>query len=193
MPFLTEELWAAKGEAGPARKNLLALEPWPRLEGLENAAAEAEIGWVIELVSEVRSVRSEMNVPAGALIPLVLVGAGEDVASRAKSWGETLRRLARLSEISFTAEAPESSVQLIVRESAAALPLKGVIDFAAEKIRLAKEIGKLEADARKIEAKLGNADFVAKAPDEVVEENRERLEEARARAQKLSAALKRLG
>jgi valyl-tRNA synthetase len=193
MPFLTEELWAAKGEVGPARKNLLALEPWPRLEGLENAVAEAEIGWVIELVSDVRSVRSEMNVPAGALIPLVLVGAGEDVALRAKSWDETLRRLARLSEISFAAEAPESSVQLIVRGSAAALPLKGVIDFEAEKIRLAKEIGKLEADAKKIEAKLGNADFVAKAPDEVVEENRERLEEARARADKLGAALKRLG
>jgi valyl-tRNA synthetase len=193
MPFLTEELWAAKGEVGPARKNLLALEPWPRLEGLENAAAEAEIGWVIELVSEVRSVRSEMNVPAGALIPLVLVGADEDIAARAKNWDETLRRLARLSEITFAVEAPESSVQLIVRGSAAALPLKGVIDFEAEKIRLAKEIGKLEADAKKIEAKLGNADFVAKAPDEVVEENRERLEEARARAQKLSAALKRIG
>ncbi|MGO9675493.1 MAG: valine--tRNA ligase, partial [Methylocella sp.] len=193
MPFLTEELWAIKGDAGAARKNLLALEPWPRLEGLENAAAEAEIGWVIELVSEVRSVRSEMNVPAGALIPLTLVGADEDVAARAKDWDETLRRLARLSEISFSTEAPESSVQLIVRGSAGALPLKGVIDFDAEKTRLAKEIGRLEADAKKIEAKLGNADFVAKAPDEVVEENRERLEEARARAQKLGAALKRLG
>jgi valyl-tRNA synthetase len=193
MPFLTEELWAIKGDAGPTRKNLLALEPWPRLEGLENVAAEAEIGWVIELVSEVRSVRSEMNVPAGALIPLVLVGVDEEVASRAKNWDETQRRLARLSEISFAAEAPESSVQLIVRGSAAALPLKSVIDFDAEKLRLAKEIGKLEADAKKIEGKLGNAEFVAKAPDEVVEENRERLEEAHARAQKLAAALKRLG
>ncbi len=193
MPFLTEELWAIKGGPGPARKNLLALEPWPRLEGLENAAAEAEIGWVIEIVSEVRSVRSEMNVPAGALIPLVLVGADEAVSARAKNWDETLRRLARLSDISFSAEPPESSVQLIVRGSAAALPLKGVIDFDAEKIRLAKEIGRLEADAKKIEGKLGNADFVAKAPDEVVEENRERLEEARVRAQRLAAALKRLG
>ncbi len=193
MPFLTEELWAIKGEAGPARKNLLALEPWPALEGLENAAAEAEIGWVIELVSEVRSVRSEMNVPAAALIPLVLVSGDEAVAARARDWDETLKRLARLSEISFAAEAPESSVQLIARGSTAALPLKGVIDFDAEKIRLAKEIGRLEADARKIEGKLGNAEFVAKAPEEVVEENRERLGDARARAQKLAAALKRLG
>ena len=193
MPFLTEELWAIKGEAGPSRKGLLALEPWPQLEGLDNAAAEAEIGWVVELVSEVRSVRSEMNVPAGALIPLVLVGADEAVAARARNWDETLRRLARLSGIAFAAEAPDSSVQLIARGSAAALPLKGIIDFDAEKLRLAKEIGRLEADAKKIEAKLGNADFVAKAPDEVVEENRERLDDARARAQKLGAALKRLG
>ena len=193
MPFLTEELWAIKSTPELPRANLLALEPWPRLEGLENAAAEAEIGWVIELVSEVRSVRSEMNVPAGALIPLVLVSADEAVAARAKNWDETLRRLARLSEISLSAEPPESSVQLIARGSAAALPLKGVIDFDAEKLRLAKEIGRLEADAKKIEAKLGNADFVAKAPDEVVEENRERLDEARGRAQRLAAALKRLG
>jgi valyl-tRNA synthetase len=134
-----------------------------------------------------------MNVPAGALIPLTLVGANEDVTLRAKNWDETLRRLARLSDISFSVEPPESSVQLIVRESAAALPLKGVIDFDAEKLRLAKEIGRLEADARKIEGKLGNADFVAKAPDEVVEENRERLDETRGRAQRLAAALKRLG
>ncbi|MGA2638288.1 valine--tRNA ligase [Methylocella sp.] len=193
MPFLTEQLWAIKSTPELPRANLLALEPWPRLEGLENAAAEAEIGWVIELVSEVRSVRSEMNVPAGALIPLVLVGADEAVAARAKNWDETLRRLARLSEISFSAEPPESSVQLIVRGSAAALPLKGVIDFDAEKLRLAKEIGRLEADAKKIEGKLGNADFVAKAPDEVVEENRERLDEARGRVQRLAAALRRLG
>ncbi|VTZ50218.1 Valine--tRNA ligase [Methylocella tundrae] len=193
MPFLTEELWAIKATEDSPRASLLALTAWPRLEGLENAAAESEIGWVVELISEVRSVRSEMNVPAGALIPLVLVNADTDVGSRAKNWDETLRRLARLSDISFAAEAPEKSVQLVVRGAVAALPLQGVIDFDAEKTRLAKEIGKLAADARKIEAKLGNADFVAKAPEEVVEENRERLDEARARAAKLEAALKRLG
>ncbi len=193
MPFLTEELWAIKGAAGPPRETLLALAPWPQLEGLENAAAEAEIGWVIELISEVRSVRSEMNVPAGAMIPLVLVHADEAAAYCAKNWDETLRRLARLSGISLAAEAPEKSVQIPVRGTMAALPLQGIIDFDAEKSRLAKEIGKLEAEIKKIEAKLGNADFVARAPEEVVEENRERLEEAKARAQKLAAALKRLG
>ncbi|ACK50635.1 valyl-tRNA synthetase [Methylocella silvestris BL2] len=193
MPFLTEELWGVKATDELPRETVLALAPWPDLAELENAAAEAELGWVVELVSEVRSVRSEMNAPAGALIPLVVIGAPAEVEVRAKNWDETLRRLARLSEISFAKEAPDQSAQFIVRGVAAALPLSGVIDFAAEKARLAKEIGKCEAEAKKIDAKLGNADFVARAPEEVVEENRERLEEARARAEKLGAALKRLG
>ena len=75
----------------------------------------------------------------------------------------------------------------------AALPLQGIIDFEAEKTRLAKEIAKLKGDADKIEAKLRNADFVARAPEDVVEENRERREDALSRMEKLAAALARLG
>jgi valyl-tRNA synthetase len=192
MPFITEELWAIKGAEGAPRASLLALAPWPDLHGCENPAAEAEVGWLVELVSEVRSVRAEMNVPAGGQIPLVLVGAGEQTIAQAKRWDEPLRRLARLSNVSFVADPPEKSVQLIVRGVVAALPLQGIIDFDAEKARLAKEIAKLLADAKKTEAKLGNADFVARAPEEVVEENRERLAEALARADKLGAALAKL-
>ncbi|BBU61246.1 valine--tRNA ligase [Methylosinus sp. C49] len=193
MPFITEELWGVKGFEGPARERPLALAQWPDLSGLEDAAAEAEIGWIVDLVSEVRSVRSEMNLPAGAEVPLVLVGADADVQSRVMRWDETLRKLARLSQIGFVDAAPKSSAQLIVRGVLAAIPLEGVIDFAAEKVRLAKETAKLEGEAKKIEAKLGNADFVARAPEEVVEENRERLEETRERIEKLTAAAKRLG
>jgi valyl-tRNA synthetase len=193
MPFITEELWGVKGFEGPARETPLALAQWPDLSGLEDAAAEAEIGWIVDLVSEVRSVRSEMNLPAGAEVPLVLVGADADVQSRVTRWDETLRKLARLSQIGFVDAAPKSSAQLIVRGVLAAIPLEGVIDFAAEKVRLAKETAKLEGEAKKIEAKLGNADFVARAPEEVVEENRERLEETRERIEKLTAAAKRLG
>jgi valyl-tRNA synthetase len=192
MPFITEELWAIKGAEGAPRASLLALAPWPDLHGCENPAAEAEVGWLVELVSEVRSVRAEMNVPAGGQIPLVLVGAGEQTIAQAKRWDEPLRRLARLSNVAFVADPPEKSVQLIVRGVVAALPLQGIIDFDAEKARLAKEIAKLLADAKKTEAKLGNADFVARAPEEVVEENRERLAEALARADKLGAALAKL-
>jgi valyl-tRNA synthetase len=193
MPFITEELWGLTAGDGTPRNTVLALAEWPMLEGCENSAAEAEIGWVVELISELRSVRSEMNVPAAALVPLVLVAAPPEVEARAAAWDETIKRLARASEISFAAQAPEQSVQAIVRGTVAALPLAGVIDFAAEKVRLSKEIEKLKAEAKKIEAKLGNAEFIAKAPEEVVDENRDRLAEIAARIEKLSAAQARLG
>ncbi len=131
MPFMTEELWAINGARSELpRTSLLALAEWPRLEGYENPAAEAEIGFIVELVSEIRSVRAEMNVPAAAQIPLVLVNAAARAArSCAETWDETLKRLARLSEISFAAEAPEKSVQMIVRKTLAALPLQGIVDL----------------------------------------------------------------
>ncbi|MGB8277899.1 MAG: valine--tRNA ligase [Methylovirgula sp.] len=193
MPFITEELWGSDILGQAKRDTCLALAAWPQLEGCEDAAAEAEIGFVIDVVSEVRSVRSEMNVPAGTQIPLVFVGADAEIMARVKNWEETIKRLARLSEISFGSEAPAQAAQLIARGTLAALPLAGIIDFAAEATRLKKDIEKLTAEAKKIEAKLGNEDFIARAPEEVVEENRERLAEAAERREKLAAALARLG
>ncbi len=192
MPFITEELWTLTATETMPRTSVLALAEWPSLEGYENPAAEAEIGWVVELISELRSWRSEMNVPAGAQIPLVLVAAPAEAAARAAAWDETIKRLARLSEISFADQAPEQSVQAMVRGTVAAMPLQGVIDFAAEKARLAKEIEKLRGEAKKIEAKLGNADFVSRAPEEVVDENRDRLAEIAARIEKMGAAVEHL-
>ena len=193
MPFLTEELWAIKGAEGPRRENLLVLSDWPSLDGLGDPEAEAEVGWVVDLVTEVRSVRSEMNVPAGAQVPLSLVGADAAIKQRATDWGETIRRLARISEISFAPAAPAGSAQMLVRGLTVAMPLAGAIDISAEKARLSKEIGKLDGEAKKIEAKLGNADFLTRAKEEVVEENRERLEDARAKIAKMTVALERLG
>ena len=193
MPFLTEELWAIKGAEGPARDGLLALAEWPDLSGLLDVASETEIGWIVDLVSEVRSVRSEMNVPASAQIPLVLVAAPKDVVARATIWDETIRRLARLSSIGFEDAPPKSSAQMIVRGVVAALPLEGVIDIGAERTRLTKELGKQQGEGKKIEGKLGNADFVARAPEEVVEENRDRLAEIHSQIEKIKAALERLG
>ena len=192
MPFITEELWAIKGEEGPKRKSILALAPWPDFSGLQNSAAEAELGFVVDLISEIRSVRSEMNVPAGAQMPLVLVGVDADVRRRAGLWDATIKRLARASDISFADVAPPESAQMIVRGTVAALPLAGVVDIAAEKTRLVKEIAKEEGEVRKVDAKLNNADFVRRAPEEVVEENRERREDALSRIGKLKAALERL-
>ncbi|MBY0258746.1 valine--tRNA ligase [Methylobacterium sp.] len=192
MPFLTEELWAIKGEGFSESRGLLALASWPDLAALNDAESEAEVGWLVDLVSEIRSARSETSVPAAAQIPLVMVGADADLRARATRWGDTLVRLARLSEVRFEASAPKNSVQLLVRGSVAALPLEGIVDLAAEVARLKKEAAKAGAEIAKIEAKLGNADFLARAPDEVVDEQRERRDGEAARLEKITEALARL-
>jgi valyl-tRNA synthetase len=171
---------------------VLALAPWPALEGLIDEAAEAELGWVVELISEIRSARSETNVPAGAQIPLLLVNPSAAARARAERWDETIRRLARLSTITIAESAPRSSVQLIVRGEVAALPLEGVVDLEAEVARLDKERAKLAGDIDKIDLKLANADFLARAPEEIVDEQRERRDAAEARKRKIEEALARL-
>ncbi len=187
MPFITEELWAVT--AAPTRAALLALSEWPSL-GFTDERAEAEIGWVIDLVTAIRSVRAEMNITAQ--IQLVLAAASAETKARAERWAEFIKRLARVSEISSAASAPQGSVQLVVRGEVAALPLKGVIDLAAERTRLAKEMAKADADIARVDAKLANANFVARAPEEVVEEEKEKREEAFARKAKIAEALERL-
>jgi valyl-tRNA synthetase len=191
MPFITEELFAAT--AGPSpRGTLAALAPWPALGGLLDRDAEAEIGWLVDLVSEIRSIRTAIGVPGGAQVPLVMVAADGEVCGRYDRHGETLKRLARLSEVSFADAAPRGAVQVIARGATAALALEGVIDIHAEKLRLTKEIGRAEADISKIDQKLGNRDFLSRAKEEVVEEQRERREEAMEKLQKLQDALGRL-
>jgi valyl-tRNA synthetase len=191
MPFITEELWAIKGAEGPARERLLVLSDWPALEGLEDAGAESEIGWVVDLISEIRSLRAEMNLTAET--ELLLIGADAALRDRATRWDETIRKLARQSKIGFADAAPKAAAQIIVRGGVVAIPLEGVIDLSAEKARLAKEIGKLEGEAKKVDAKLGNPGFLAKADEDVIEEHKERRDEALARIGKLQAALARLG
>jgi len=192
MPFITEELWAKTGEYGPRRETLLALAPWPRLLGLSDAGADAEIGWVVSLVSEVRSVRAEMNVPAGAKVPLVLVNASAETRARAERHDETLKRLARLDTITFEAVPPKGAAQIIVGDTTAALPLAGVIDMDAEAKRLAKEIDKTVVEIKKVTDRLANPQFMAKAPEEVIDELRERQSDFEARQDKLKAALARV-
>ena len=190
MPFITEELWAVA--ATSKRDTILTLAQWPTHRGLQDDKAEAEIGWVVDLVTAVRSLRAEMNIPPSTLTPLVLVNVPKEARERAERWTDVVKRLARLSEISFATEMPQGAVQLLVRGEVAALPLKGVIDFDAERARLQKEITKAEADIKRVDAKLGNADFMARAPEEVVEEQRERRDEAEARRVKNAEALERL-
>jgi len=192
MPFITEELWARLGERGPARETMLIVAEWPRLSGLVDAEAARELDWVIEFVSEVRSVRVEINVPAGAKIPVVLVGAGKETARLAATHDETLKRLARIEDITLGAEAPKGSVQILLGEAVIALPLEGVIDISAETERLAREIDKINGEIDKYEAKLANTKFTSRAPEHVVAEQRERMAEAQDAAERLKQALKRL-
>jgi valyl-tRNA synthetase len=145
---------------------------------------------VVDLITAVRSMRAEMNITAP--IPLVLAGATAETQARAERWGEFIKRLARVSEISSAQAAPEGSVQLVVRGEVVALPLKGVIDLAAERARLDKELAKAEADIKRVDAKLSNEKFVANAPDEVVEGEKEKREEALARKAKIGEAMERL-
>src|SRR5207253_5326997 len=86
MPFITEELWAVTAEGGPARAGLLALAPWPGHDNLTDDAAEAEIGWVVDLVTAIRSLRAEMNIAPATLTPLMLAGASAGTQQRARRW-----------------------------------------------------------------------------------------------------------
>jgi valyl-tRNA synthetase len=218
MPFITEELWAVTAK----RDGLLVLAEWPRkapgpvpaeiaaivksepnpeimalLSGFASGdfsdpAAEAEIGWVVDLVTAIRSLRSEMNIPPATLIPLMLSASTTETKARAQRWNDTVKRLARLADISFADRPPEGAVQLLVRGEVVALPLKGVIDLSAEKARLGKEIVKADADIKRVDAKLSNEKFVANAPDEIVEEEKEKRAAAVERKAKLQEALERL-
>ncbi len=167
-------------------------QPWPDLAQYDSPQDEAQIGWLIDVISEIRSIRAELNVPAAAQIPLVLVDPADEIAARAAKWNETIRRLARLSDITSAQVAPAGAVQAIVGQSVIALPLGDFIDVAAERARLAKEIAREEKDVAKTDAKLANPDFLERAPEEVVEENRERRVDALARIAKMRAALERL-
>jgi valyl-tRNA synthetase len=192
MPFITEELWDRLAAEGQKRETLLCLASWPAFEGLADAEAQEELGWLIGLVSEVRSVRSEMNVPAGARIPLVLISAGKAARARAGHHEDTIKRLARLDSIGFVAKVPKGSAQIVWSGTTAALPLAGVIEMDAEHARLMREVDKTRAEIAKIDARLANADFVAKAPPEVIEENRERKGAFEATLKRQLAALKRV-
>ena len=198
MPFLTEELWAQKANAGAPRTvpageaGLVCLTRWPELSTLVDEAAEAEIGFVVDLISDIRSIRSETNVPGGTQVPLVLVKASDATKAAVEAWAPMIERLARLSAIEFAEQAPGQSAQIIVRGEVAALPLAGIIDLDAERSRLNKELGKLDQDIAAVERKLGNPDFMARAPEEIVEENRERKAAAEARKLKIAEALERL-
>jgi valyl-tRNA synthetase len=189
MPFVTEELWRVTAERG----SMLVVAEWPTIDASANSEACAEIEWLIELVSGVRSVRTEMNVPASAKIDLVLSGANAQARERLSRHREPLTTLARLSSAEASDSIPAGSAQFVVGEATAALPLGNVIDLAKERARLEKDIQRAESEIAKLDAKLNNADFVARAPEEIIDEQKQRRDDAASLATRLREAVHRLG
>ena len=190
MPFITEELWDKLGHR--ARQGMLIGQPWPVAAPVD-PAADAEIGWLVKLISDIRSARAELNVPAGAKLRLLVVGADETTRQRLDTHRAAIERLARIDGIEPATAAPRAALQIVVGEATYALPVGEVIDLKAESARLQKEIKRLGDEVVKIDAKLGNAAFVSRAPEEVVEEQRDRRTAAEQTRDRLSMALKRLG
>ena len=187
MPFVTEELWDKTGGEG-----LLMNASWPDYEPVGDEAASAEVDWLTRFITDVRSVRSEMNVPANAKVPCVITGANAETRRRAAQWETELAQLARLESVTFTDEVPEGAAQIVVDEATIALSLAGVVDFAGELARLEKELEKIARDMGQIQGRLDNEGFVSKAPAHVIAESKERVAELAARRDKVNEAVERL-
>ena len=192
-PFITEELWQQLADAGAPREPMLVRARWPEApDAWIDEEAAAEIGWLIALVSEVRSIRSEMNVPPGARLPLTVSAADAATQRRLGQYRELAGALARLSGIEEVEAAGKGAAPFVVGGATFALSVADFVDVAAERARLAKDVAALSSDIERTGKKLGNPDFISRAPEEVVEENRERLADAEAARAKLQAALQRL-
>jgi valyl-tRNA synthetase len=191
MPFVTEDLWDRLGYG--AECSLIGA-PWPEPFAVPGAAeARAELDWVVRLVSEVRAVRAEMNVPPSQRAPLLLKDANPETLARAGRWFDAIARLARAASVeALEGDVPRGAAQAVVGEATVVIPLAGLIDLDAERARLQKDRAKAVVEAEKIEKKLSNPDFVARAKEEVVTENRDRLQAARDDIARLDAALGRI-
>ncbi|WP_273755397.1 valine--tRNA ligase [Bartonella sp. MM73XJBT.G] len=192
MPHMTEELWALTETQEIKREDMLALTKWPEKTLIDEAAA-ADINWLIDVVTGIRSVRFEMNIPAATRAPLVVVEAGDVTRERVQRYDALLKKLARIEVIDFSDKVPEVSAQMISGEAVFCLPLGQLVDLEAERVRLRKEVRKIEQDIEKISLKLNNPKFIANAKAEIVESEQNRVIELRAARKKVSIALERLG
>ncbi|NKM69285.1 valine--tRNA ligase [Rhizobium laguerreae] len=191
MPFMTEELWAHTAGEGKVRDTLVCHAEWPAPSYADDGAAD-EINWLIDLVSGIRSVRAEMNVPPSATAPLVVVKANNLTRERLFRHDAAIKRLARVEAISLADDAPKGAAQIVIAEATICLPLGNLIDLTAEKARLEKAIAKMESEISRIDGKLSNEKFVANANPEVVDAERDRLEELKGQIASLRIALSRV-
>ncbi|ENN92482.1 valine--tRNA ligase [Bartonella bovis] len=191
MPHITEKLWSLTAMSGIKRENMLALTQWPQITFIDKEAA-IDVNWLIDIISEIRSVRSEMNVPAAAQAPLVIIEGGRIIQERVQRYGAVLKRLARLETICFSDKIPSGSAQIVLGEVTFCLSLEQLIDLNAERTRLMKDINKIKQDIEKISVRLNNPKFIENAKLEVVEAERKKIIELHAAKSKTSLALGRL-
>jgi valyl-tRNA synthetase len=196
MPFITEELWVRLGEYGPQRNTMLVLASWPSFQrNLTDQLADEEMNWLIALISAVRSLRTEMNVPAGAKLPLYLKDADGQIGTWVTHHQDIIKSLARVERtvlLRRNETLPKGAVQHVLGQTTLLLPLGEVIDLVAERERLEGEIARMEGEIAKIDLKLANTQFVSRAPNHVIEEQRGRRLEAEQTRLKLQEALSRL-
>ncbi len=191
MPFMTEELWAETAGEGAERSSLLCHAAWPDPD-FEDAESAADVNWLIDLVTGIRSVRSEMNVPPAAIAPLVVIGADAMTRERLARHDSAIKRLARVGEVSLAESAPKGAAQIVLGEATVCLPLGSLIDLKAEAARLQKEVAKVTEEIARLHKKLSNEKFVANAPEDVVAAEREKLAEYGESQARLSVALERV-
>lgn len=192
MPYFSEELYAkiATRESG---ERLLSAS-WPDYSALTvNTESAERINWLKRLISEIRSVRADMNVPAGARLTLLVKDASAATKEALTLYQPIISQMARIDKVDLIATAPpKGSVQAIVDEATIALPIADIIDLDKERERLRKQIAKLEQNIDKLSAKLKDDKFVSNAPEEIIAEQKARVAEDQAVRNKLSAALKQL-
>ena len=189
MPFITEELWGITA----SRSQMLVHQDWPDY-GLElvDVAASEEMSWVIALIDAIRSARAQMNVPAGAKVPLVQVAispAGE--AALAANMAQ-IQQMARITEVTQVSEMPKGAITITAPQATFGLPLADIIDVAAEKMRLEKSMGKLAKELGGLRGRLNNPKFAISAPPEVLAETQANLEAREEEEAKIATALARL-
>jgi valyl-tRNA synthetase len=193
MPFITEELYQATAKR-PA-DSLLLKAGWPIYpESLRHSEAAAEIEWVQTVISEIRSIRADMNVPAKAEIALVVQDANDGTKANLAKYDAQIRQMARLSSIDTQqdGEQHKGAIKTVIREATFILPIADLIDLDQERGRLQKEISKLEDNIKKMAQQLENQNFIANAPDEVIAEKKGIIEQDTVKKEKLHKALEQL-
>src|SRR3954452_7097 len=188
MPFITEELWNAN-----ERPYDLIVAEWPNPQAQVDPYAKAELDWLVRLVSEVRSARTELNVPPSAKLNLFADEVSDETAARLDRNHGMISRLARLESIQLSSFSGRGAAQVVVDEATFALPLEGVIDLASERERLSKGAAAAEKERDSLAVRLSNANFAERAKPEAVEKARSDHAAKSAEAERLRAALERLG